>query len=181
MEKQSVESNEHMRASGDLPRRRPGLLEILGSFNPLGWFEAAFGVWWHRPWGKILRRKGWLGLWLAVLETAAGGGDWRIYIPRAGDATGWEMEKYLGAYGVRVWGRGFDRDYVFFTVKKEQAAWAEYLLKRKGVDFVAEPVNPLNDLFVSRHAPGSVPRPGDKPKTHMWMDFWSGFWNGFGK
>ena len=157
-------------------KRLFSIMEILGSFNPIGWFDAAFGAWWHRPWSKILRRKGELGVWLAVLETATGGGDWRFYIPRAGDFTGWEVEKYLSSYGVDVWGRGFDTEYVFFSVKKEQANWTEYLLKRRGISFVSKPVNPWNDLYVSRHPAGSTPKPGGKPKRHLWMDFWSGFW-----
>ncbi len=173
MEKQPQQENERDHIAKP---RSLSILEFLAAFDPIGWFDAWFGAWWHRPWSKIHKRFGALGVLKAGLETSVGAGDWRFYIPRTGEFTGWETEKYLSEYGVDVWGRGFTEEYVYFTVKKEQANWAEYLLKRRGVAVISQTINPLNDVYVQRHPPGSTPRAGDKPKRHWWMDFWSGMW-----
>jgi len=54
----------------------------------------------------------------------------KIEFDRRGGFSGWEVEKILLRYGVRLCGRGFDHDTLWFHVRKRQANWAEYVLNR---------------------------------------------------
>jgi len=140
----------------------PGMQTVIDSIahlDPVDWLDRRIGVWLHRPWGRILARAGVLGLLRELARTATGGGSWRFHIPRQEGMSGYEIERMLARYGVSIWGRGFDADSIYFSVKQEQANWAEYLLKRRGITVVTMPYNPLNDLYPERHPPGSMPTP----------------------
>lgn len=41
-----------------------------------------------------------------------------------------EAERMLHTYGIPIWGRGFSGGEFYFSVPKQQAEWAEYLLLR---------------------------------------------------
>lgn len=67
------------------------------------------------------------------------------------------MERLLRRHGVKIWDRDFTRECLTFRVKRRQANWAEYLLRRRGIPVLSQPFNPLNDEYARRHAPGSEP------------------------
>lgn len=140
------------------------ILDGLASLDPVDWLDRRIGVWFHRPWRRLLARYGWAGLASELLRTAVGDGSWRFYVPREAEFSGWEIEQMLGRYGVHIWGRGFDAASIYFCVNKEQANWAEYLLKRWGVPVTTAPYNPLNDLYPQGHPPGSMPTPWESQK-----------------
>lgn len=54
----------------------------------------------------------------------------RLSIYRHGDWTGWEAERLLLNFGIRICGRDFDKDHLYFHVPAHQANWAEYILHR---------------------------------------------------
>ncbi len=143
----------------DGPARMQGVIDAIAHLDPVDWLDRRLGVWLHRPWGRVLQRYGLLGLLRELLRTATGGSSWRFYIPRQEGMSGWEIEKMLKEYGVAIWGRGFDADSIYFSVKREQVNWAEYLLKRRGIAVTTMPYNPLNDLYPQRHPSGSMPTP----------------------
>ena len=134
----------------------------LASLDLIERVDRLVGVWFHRRWARILERVGFLGLLKELVRTAAGAATWRFAVPREGGLSGWEIEKMLAEYGVEIWGRWFDNEALYFNVKAEQANWAEYLLKRRGIAVFSAPYNPLNDLYPRRHAPGSMPVPWSK-------------------
>ena len=138
--------------------------EGLAHLDPVDWVDRRVGVWLHRPWRRILERYGLSGLLRELARTAAGDGSWRFHIPRQEGLSGWEIERMLAQYGVAIWGRGFDAETIYFSVKREQVDWAEYLLKRRGVAVMTTPYNPLNDLYPQRHPPGSMPTPWREKK-----------------
>ncbi len=108
------------------------LLDLLAH---LDWFERV---------GEIAR---WLG----------GVKSWRFYVPRNCGWSGQQIEQLLRRHGVKVWGRGFTHDNLFFRVKLQQANWAEYLLWRGGISVSGRPFNVRNRLYGRRYAPGSEP------------------------
>ncbi len=136
----------------------------LAFFDWVEWLDRIFGVWFHRPWRRILQRLGFLGLLKELVRTATGQSAWRFAVPRDGGLSGWEIERMLAQYGVSIWGRWFDSDTLYFNVKIEQANWAEYLLKRRGVAVMSTPYNPLNDLVPQRHPSGGMPTPWSERK-----------------
>ena len=109
-------------------------------------FDSWFGHWWNRPFWKADRPL------VTFLENLTWQGHKRFAIPRAGDVSGYEVEFFLRNHGVYVWGRWFDSDSLYFNVKKEQAAWAEYLLAREGITTVNAPVDERNETWAARHA-----------------------------
>jgi hypothetical protein len=135
------------------------IVDGLAFFDWVEWLDRGFGVWFRRRWGQVLARSGVWGLFKELVRTAAGRSSWRFAVPREGGLSGWEIEQMLATYGVRIWGRWFDSEYLYFNVKIEQANWAEYLLKRRGIAVITAPYNPLNDLYPKRHPPGSMPTP----------------------
>jgi hypothetical protein len=99
--------------------------------------------------------------WIDRLDELLGdiqhGEHHKFFVPRDCGWSGWEMEQLLRRHGVTIWGRGFAPDCLYFSVKRRQANWAEYLLRRRGIPVVSRLVNPKNDEYAERHAPGSEP------------------------
>lgn len=106
----------------------------------------------------------------------------RFLIPRDSGWSGYLVESFLRRYGIPIWGRGFAQDSLYFSVKRRQANWAEYLLKRRGIPVSSAPYNPKNDEYALRHAPGDEPpgwrsRPAKSPvgRKTSWLDDLSRF------
>ncbi len=144
--------------------RWQSLIDALAHLDIFDWLDSKLGVWFHRGWGRALERYGVMGLVKELARTASGQGAWRFAIPRTEGLTGWEIEQLLARYGITIWGRWFDDEYLYFNVKREQANWAEYLLKRRGLSVASAPYNLLNDLYPQRHPPGSMPTPWQEKK-----------------
>lgn len=67
--------------------------------------------------------------------------------------TGWQVERLLLDFGVKVWGRDFDANHLKFSVPAHQANWAEYVLYRHGAP-VATLYNPAN---INAQGRGPIP------------------------
>ncbi|HEY76219.1 MAG TPA: hypothetical protein G4O00_08570 [Thermoflexia bacterium] len=124
----------------------------------------------------FLARLNWLeriGEWV---RAALGIRSWRFCVPRNCGWSGYEIERFLRRYGVKIWGRDVSDQYISFRVKIEQANWAEYLLWRKGIPVCSPPLNPRNRLYYGRYPPGSEPRPGAPyPSRAEWLEFFRSF------
>jgi hypothetical protein len=80
-----------------------------------------------------------------------------------GEYSGYEIEKMLRRYGIRIWGRKMEGDQErAFLVKQTQAVWAEYLLCRAGVPLTCALLDPRNEHYCRRHEPQSMPIPWTK-------------------
>ncbi len=74
--------------------------------------------------------------------------------------SGYEVEKMLRRYGIRIWGREMaENEDRAFLVKESQAIWAEYLLCRAGIPLTCKLLDPRNESYRQRHAPRSMPVP----------------------
>jgi len=75
--------------------------------------------------------------------------SWTFFMPY--DETlnrGWDafsLESLLNKHGINTWGGQITGGEFFFSVKLDQAQWAEYLLLKNGV--------PLNDKYVGAPSP----------------------------
>ncbi len=83
------------------------------------------------------------GLWEDIINdpTLLQSNTWTFFIPyNQALKNGWncrDIEKLMKDYGIKTWGSQITCGELFFSVKLEQAQWAEYLLLREGV-----PINP---------------------------------------
>ncbi len=117
------------------------LVDSIATLDILDFLDSWFGHWWNRPFWKADRPL------RVFLENLTWTGHVRFALPRVGEITGREVEVFLRNHGVYIWGRFFDCANVYFNVKKEQAAWAEYLLEREGITTVNAPVDPRNRVW----------------------------------
>ena len=73
-----------------------------------------------------------------------------------------ECEDILKKYHIAVYGRTHDANHMYFHVKKRQAAWAEYVLLRAGVELLSSPVETRNAAWAGGHA--DMPTPWSERK-----------------
>lgn len=73
--------------------------------------------------------------------------------------TGYQVEKTLRRYGVRVWGRKSRGTQRSFLVKQDQAVWAEYVLCRAGVPLCGVLLDPRNAQYPGQHPESTMPVP----------------------
>ncbi|MGE5265613.1 MAG: hypothetical protein ACM3S0_19725, partial [Acidobacteriota bacterium] len=95
---------------------------------------------------------------------------WTMWVYRDGGWSGIEIERLLMRHGVRVWGRGFSGDRIFFRVKRRQARWAEYLLLRRGIAVAGIAFDSRNQDYARDYAPGSEP-PARRTNAHTSFDW----------
>lgn len=133
------------------------LLDVLGMFDVINRVEGIVSSFIHADWNGALRKGGAFGVAGELMSTAAGGNRWKIWVSRLDGWNGVEIERYLRKYGVVIWDRGFLGDDYYFSVKKRQANWAEYLLLRRGLTITGPYFNPDNVRHGERYAPGDAP------------------------
>lgn len=63
-----------------------------------------------------------------------------------------ECEETLNRYGIAVYGRTHDAGRMYFRVKHRQASWAEYVLRRAGVELLSPPVDDRNAGWAARRS-----------------------------
>ncbi len=70
-----------------------------------------------------------------------------------------EVIKLLRRYGIRTFSWHHDSKNFYFSVKKRQARWAEYILLNAGVELDNPTFDRRNPGYVGRHGPGWMPTP----------------------
>ena len=138
------------------------LFEFLAHLDMISRIEGFVSCFLNANWHGAFHHRGFTGLIDEFATSLTGRNAWRFYVPRNCGWSGIEMERLLERHGVKVWDRGFTRDCLTFRVKRRQANWAEYLLRRRGIPVLSQPFNPLNDEYARRHAPGSEPPTGSR-------------------
>ncbi len=142
-------------------------LAYLDIVDPIDGFVATFH---YADWDGAYERAGILGLIMEFFASLGALNCWKIWVSRDSDWSGVTIEKFLTRYGVRIWGRGFLGDQIFFRVKKRQARWAEYLLLRRGIPVTSSSFDARNIEYARRHAPDSEPPNRKTRSIHDWVE-----------
>ncbi len=138
------------------------LLNALAQMDVINRIDDFVSSFIHANWEGAYRRAGPAGVAAEFLVTLTGQNRWTIMVPQDAGWTGLEIERLLTRHGVRVWGRGFLGDCLYFSVKRRQARWTEYLLWRAGVPVVSRPFDPRNRRYAeSRPQPSEPPGGGE--------------------
>jgi hypothetical protein len=91
--------------------------------------------------------------------------SWTFFIPYDQSLeSGWNafgVENLMKRYGIKTWGGQITGGEFFFSVKLEQAQWAEYLLNENGV-----PLSPLSQ-GTPRFKPKSSSNPDSFLEKHL--------------
>ena len=95
------------------------------------------------------------GLFWSVVYRDTGHRFKVMYEDRGGEHSRDDIKRMLAKYRIPTYSQGFDADHMYFRVKNRQAKWADYIMRRAGVEIVGEPLGP-------------DPGPGPLPKA--WAD-----------
>jgi hypothetical protein len=146
-------------------------LEFLARFDVISRIEGFVSGFINANWQGAFQRAGIAGIAAEFTASLTTRNTWLFYVPRNCGWRGIDLERMLEKYGVKIWDRGFTHECFTFRVKRRQANWAEYLLRRRGIPVSSLRFNPLNDEYARRHAPGSEPpknRQLSKPRPNFW-------------
>ncbi len=144
-------------------------LAYLDLVDPVEGFLSTFR---YADWEGAYRRAGILGVISEFFASLAAINCWTIWVQRDAGWNGIEVEALLMRHGVRIWGRGFVGEQIYFRVKRRQTRWAEYLLLRRGVPVTSSPFDARNTEYAEQYAPGSEP-PNRKERSNSsdhWLD-----------
>ncbi|MDE3088496.1 MAG: hypothetical protein KGJ80_03815 [Chloroflexota bacterium] len=155
------------------------LLESLAYLDLIDPIEGFISTFRYADWNGAFRRAGLVGVIGEFVASLGAINCWTIWVQRDAGWNGFEVEALLMRHGVRIWGRGFIGEQIFFRVKKRQAGWAEYLLLRRGVPVTSGPFDPRNADYAERYAPGSEP-PARTKRSNALDDLLDGILSIFG-
>jgi hypothetical protein len=132
------------------------LLEFLTSFYWIAIPETILQTFWHADW-RSAKDRGLSGLLNEAIRSLLGTNSWPFFVPLDSDWSGADIARLLKRHGVSMWGYGFANGELFFRVRRNQAAWAQYVLLREGV--------PLQHrLFSEKTASGRQSSAGRTPR-----------------
>ena len=98
--------------------------------------------------------------WIAWIRNVRRGGTVEIRVERISNLSGGQCGALLKRYHVPIAGRLVSGKFYHFQVRRQQAAWAEYILRRAGAP-VATQIDRRNIRWAARHA-GPPPAWGAK-------------------
>lgn len=143
-----------------------GLLEFLSHFYWLSVPETVAETFWHADWRGAYRRDGLFGLIAEAGHSLLGTNSWPFFVPIDSQWSGRDIEELLGGYGIEMWGQNLHNGELFFRVRKEKAAWAQYLMLQSGIQLqhrlLAEkarsprPQKPMSDNSMGQSLAGFV-------------------------
>jgi hypothetical protein len=146
-------------------------IELLAHLNVIDRIEGLVSGFLNADWRSAAQRDGFVGLIGEFAVTLSGRNAWRFHVPRNCGWSGIEMERLLQRHGVKIWDRDFTHDCLTFRVKRRQANWAEYLLRRRGIPVVSPPFNPRNSEYALARSHPSVGSDPDAARA-CWMISW---------
>ena len=132
-------------------------LDIIAYLNWIDRVEGIISSFLNADWRGATHHHGGTGWSASLVAQSPAAIVGESTCPRDCDWSGGEIEQFLAHYGVKVWGRGFAGEDIYFSVKERQANWAEYLLRRRGIPVSNRLFNARNDLYAEQHAPGDQP------------------------
>ncbi len=111
-------------------------------------------------------KNGVLGYAGEVASSLTGANTFRFALLRSGPHSLNEVEALLKRYGVPIVGRTHDATCMYFSVKRRQARWAEYVMLQAGVELANAAFDNRNPGYVGTHAPGYMPAPwSERPRA----------------
>jgi hypothetical protein len=150
----------------------PRWLEFLAYFDLVDPIEGFISTFHYADWKGSYQRAGIIGVIAEFFASLAALNCWTIWMQRDAGWTGVEAEQLLFRHGVRIWGRGFLGDQIYFRVKQRQVVWAEYLLLRAGVPVTSSLVDSRNAEYAHHYPLGSEPPARNLPRDSEpgWID-----------
>jgi hypothetical protein len=110
-----------------------GIIEFLTNFYwPLLPQVLAESMW-HANWKDAYRRGGIGGLGMEALQSLLGTNSYPFLVPMSSGWSGRNIQRLLAKKGIRMWGWAFADGVFLFHVRRNQAAWAQYVLLHEGV------------------------------------------------
>ncbi len=132
--------------------------DLLGPLNIIDRMEGLVSAIRYGNYRRA-RRHGAVGVSAELVRSVFGVNTARFALIRDGDHSLVEVEKLLKRYGIPVFGRTHDSENMYFSVKKRQARWAEYIMLNAGIDLANPTFDMHNPGYVGRHGPGWMPTP----------------------
>jgi len=132
------------------------LHDVLGRLNYIDRIEGLFSAIRH---GDYRHAEGVAGILNEFVQSVGGANTHKFSMPRRGRHSLNEVEAQLRKYGITVFGRTHDGNYMHFHVKRRQARWAEYIMLHAGVELVGPLFDSRNAGYKDSHAPGWMPAP----------------------
>lgn len=99
----------------------------------------------------------WISPTIAILQNIANHPSHTFLVPVTCGWSGLQIQQLLQRNGIRVWGRMTVNHTFMLTVRRKQAAWAQYLLQRAGI--------PIQHGLVER--PQRAPTAPTEADTHI--------------
>ncbi len=84
---------------------------------------------------------------------------YQFSMPRNGTTTLQEARALLKGYGIPTFRLLHNHENFYFSVKRNQARWAEYLLYQKGIQLGGPTFDVRNAGYTDLHEPGYMPKP----------------------
>ncbi len=119
-----------------LIERLSDLVDTPPAFDPISRVLGVVFAFKNGDWKKNYKKNGWLGVlktfWLCLTDQ-----NTQEFVISWNNWSGYDIEKELFKKGIKLNGIGFiGKEELYFSVKKRQAAWAEYVMKRYGIPVV---------------------------------------------
>lgn len=108
---------------------------------------------------KRAAKNGTGGVTKEVIGSLTGFNATRFALLRSGKYSPRQVDDLLRKYGIPTFGSLHDSRHFYFSVKKRQARWAEYVMLNAGVELANPTFDRRNPGYVGRHGPGWMPTP----------------------
>jgi hypothetical protein len=91
----------------------------------------------HANWNREYKRAGTVGIVKEGVRSLLGTNTYVFFVPIKSRWDERSINRLLARYRIPMWGYGFDQGLLFFYVRAEDAAQAQALMLRAGVELVA--------------------------------------------
>ncbi|MCP4168188.1 MAG: hypothetical protein GY759_20170 [Chloroflexi bacterium] len=131
---------------------------LLGPINPINRILGAISAVAHTNTGKA-KTEGVSSVVAEAVGNATGVNLYQFSIPRNGVTTLQGARALLKQYGIPTFRLLHNHENFYFSVKRNQARWAEYLMYQKGIHLSGPTFDARNTGYPDLHEPGYMPRP----------------------
>ncbi|MCG3211058.1 MAG: hypothetical protein FOGNACKC_04695 [Anaerolineae bacterium] len=109
----------------------------------------------------------WISPLIGLIQDFTNGPSYNFYVDRLAGYSVNDLTGILKRNGVYVWGDMIAEGMIIFTVRRAQARWADYLLRRAGVPVLNTPIANDNSF------PKLTPKKSASPKSGWleWLDW----------
>lgn len=106
----------------------------------------------------------WISPLWAMFQDLRNGPKHDFFVDRYADWSAKDVTRLLKKTGIKTWGTAIIDDMIFFSVKKQQALWAQRILQSNGIPIIAGYIpipkkKPNSAWYVGPLAPKTSPKP----------------------